>query len=101
MSDTIVKSEAPWGYCTANGRAIPRDWHTLNSELANKSKQPTGGWLSFLPLILAAWDVTMSIERWIRFKEHIQWTNEQHQLTETGGYLRSQPDDQGYHFNKL
>ncbi len=37
----------------------------------------------------------------LRFKEHIQWASDQNQLAEVGGYLRSLPEDQWYHFGEL
>ena len=68
MSDTTETFESLWEYCTANGRAIPRDWHKLYEMLANKRQKPSGGWIPSLPLILAAWDATMPIEKQLRFE---------------------------------
>ena len=75
MSESPETYESVWAYCTANSRAIPRDWHKLYEMLANKRQKPSGGWTPSLPLILAAWDVTMPIEKQLRFKEHIQWAS--------------------------
>ena len=90
-----------WGYCTANKRAIPRDWNRLYQLLANKRPKPSGGWEPSLPLILAAWDVTMPIEKQLRFKEHIEWARDQGQLAEIGKYLRSLVEDDWYHFGEM
>lgn len=101
MSDTSETFESLWDHCTANGRAIPRDWHKLYEMLSNKRQNPSGGWTPSLPLILAAWDVTMPIEKQLRFKEHIQWARDNNQLAEIASYLRSLAEDQWYHFGEL
>jgi hypothetical protein len=100
MSDTDT-FETLWDYCTANGRAIPRDWHNFYEMLANKRQKPSGGWEPSLPLILAAWDVTMPIEKQLRFKEHVQWAHDNGQINEVGAYLRSLPEGEWYHFGEL
>ena len=101
MSEHTETMESLWDYCTANGRAIPRDWYKLYEMLVNKQQKPSGGWTPSLPLILAAWDVTMPIEKHLRFKEHIEWAHEQRQLDEIGGYLRSLPENQWFHFGEI
>jgi hypothetical protein len=101
MSEPPEAFGSLWAYCTANGRAIPRDWQKLYGLLVNKRQNPSGGWTPSLPLILAAWDVTTPIEKQLRFKEHIQWAHENDQLNEIGGYLRSLPEEQWYHFGEL
>ena len=65
--------ESLWEHCTANNRAVPRDWHRLYEMLKDKQQNSAGGWEPSLPLILAAWHVTMPIEKQLRFKEHIRW----------------------------
>ena len=101
MSDPPEAFEPLWAYCTANGRAIPRDWQKLYGLLVNKRQNASGGWTPSLPQILAAWAVTTPIEKQLRFKEHIQWARENDQLNEIGGYLRSLPEEQWYHFGEL
>ena len=101
MNESPETFDSLWAYCTANGRAIPRDWHKVYEMLANKCQKPSGGWIPSLPLILAAWDVTMPIEKQLRFKEHIQWASDQNQMAEIGSYLRSLPEDQWYHFGEM
>jgi hypothetical protein len=101
MSDTTETFQSLWAYCTANGRAIPRDWQRLYEMLDNKRQKPSGGWIPSLPLILAAWDATMPIEKQLRFKEHIQWASDKNQLNEIGSYLRSLPEGEWYHFGEI
>jgi hypothetical protein len=67
--------------------------------LTNNRQQPSWGWEPPLPLILAAWHVTMPIEKQLRFKEHIQWSHDNGQIDEIGRYLRSLPEQ--YHFGEL
>jgi hypothetical protein len=93
--------ETLWKYCTANNRVIPRDWNKLYNLLKNKKQKPTGGWEPSLPLILAAWDITMPIEKQHRLKEHIQWAIDNNQNEEVGNYLRSLQEDDWYHFGDL
>lgn len=90
-----------WAYCSANKRAIPRDWQRLYEMLADKKQKPSGGWEPPLPLILAAWHETMPVEKQLRFKEHIQWAADHSQLDEVGAYLRALPEEQWFHFGEL
>jgi hypothetical protein len=90
-----------WAYCSANKRAIPREWQRLYEMLANKKQKPSGGWEPPLPLILAASHETMPIEKQLRFKEHIQWAADHNQLDEVGTYLRALPEEQWFHFGEL
>jgi hypothetical protein len=93
--------ETLWGYCTASGRVIPRDWNKLYEMLRKRRQKPSGGWEPPLPLILAAWHTTMPIEKQLRFKEHIEWAEDQGQLDEIGRYLRSLKEADWYHFGEL
>jgi hypothetical protein len=43
----------------------------------------------------------MPIEKQLRFKEHIQWAQDNQQIAEIGLYLRSLPEEQWYHFGEL
>jgi len=101
MSAALETFESLWGYCTAAERVVPRDWRKLYDMLANKRRKPSGGWTPALPLILAAWEVTMPIEKQLRFKEHIEWARDNSQLDEIGRHLRSLPEAGWYHFGEL
>lgn len=90
-----------WAYCSENERAIPQDWKRLYDMLADKRRSPSGGWEPPLPLILAAWDCTMPIEKQLRFKEHIQWACEHGQANQIGNWLRSLREDEWFHFGEL
>ncbi len=93
--------ETLWQYCLENNRVIPTDWNGLYNRLKNKKQKPSGGWEPSLPLILAAWDVTIPIEKQLRFKEHIKWAADNGQIEEIGLYLRSLTEDKWYHFGEL
>ena len=69
--------------------------------LKDTRQKATGGWEPSLPLILAAWDFTMPIEKHLRFKEHVQWATDHGQTQEIGNYLRSLPEGDWYHFGEL
>lgn len=93
--------ESLWTYCTAQNRIIPRDWNRLYNLLHNKRQKAGGGWEPPLPLILAAWDEAMPIEKQLRFKEHILWAEKQNQLNEIGFYLRKLNESEWYHFGEI
>ncbi len=93
--------ETLWQFCTDNNRAVPKDWNKLYEMLKNKKQKPSGGWEPSLPLILEAWDVTMTIEKQLRFKEHIQWATNNGQIEEIASYLKSLPEAEWYHFGEL
>lgn len=93
--------ETLWDYCTANDRVIPQDWNKLYKKLANRRQLSSGSWEPALPLILAAWHVTMPLEKHLRFKEHIEWARDQGQLAEIGKYLRSLDEGEWYHYGEL
>lgn len=101
MKSPVETFESLWDCCTANKRAIPRDWNKFYQLLENKRQKPSGGWEPSLPLILAAWDATMPIEKQLRFKEHIEWARDQDQLVQIGKYLRSLDEGDWYHFGEL
>jgi hypothetical protein len=93
--------ETLWIYCTANNRAIPKDWNKLWHLLLNKKQKPSGGWEPPLPLILAAWFETSPLEKHLRFREHILWAEKNNQLAEIGTYLKSLSESDWYHFGEL
>jgi len=93
--------EALWSFCASNDRVIPRDWYKLYKMLANKRQMSSGGMEPSLPLILAAWHVTMPLEKHLRFKEHIEWARDQGQLAKIGAYLRSLDEGDWYHYGEL
>jgi hypothetical protein len=41
--------DALLAYCSANKRAIPKDWQKFYELLADKKKKPSGGWEPPLP----------------------------------------------------
>lgn len=93
--------ESLWEYCITNYRAIPKDWNKLYSMLINKRQKPSGGWEPSLPLILAAWDITMPIEKQLRFKEHVLWAEKNGQLAQIASYLKGLKESDWYHFGEL
>jgi hypothetical protein len=92
---------ALWSFCTKNNRVVPKDWNKLYRRLTNKRQLPSGGWEPALPLILAAWHETTPIEKQLRFKEHIEWANNQGQIEDIGIYLRRLGEHDWYHFGEL
>jgi len=103
MSIATESSDSLWAYCTENNRMVPRpqEWTKLHSILANRRQLPSGGWEPPLPLILAAWDCTMPIEKHQRFREHIQWASDHNQLDEVGAFLRALPEEKWAHFGEI
>lgn len=93
--------ETLWEYCISKNRVIPRDWNKLYGLLKNKKQRSSGGWEPSLPLMLGAWRTTLPIEKQLRFKEHIQWANDNGQIADIGAYLRSLAEDGWYHFGEF
>ncbi|MCH7225107.1 hypothetical protein [Haloferula sp. A504] len=91
-----------WEVCTANKRLVPMPdpWNQLYGMLKNTRRKPSGGWEPPLPLILAAWDESMPIQKQLRFKEHLKWAEGQGQLQEVGAFLRSLSEEQWCHFGE-
>jgi hypothetical protein len=92
-----------WQFCTTNNRLVPmpQQWNELYSRLKNTRQKPSGGWEPPLPLILGAWDYSTPIEKQLRFKEHLHWAQEQGQLEEIDGFLRSLTETQWCHFGEI
>ena len=103
MSIDTETFDSLWAYCTENNRMVPmpQEWTKLHSMLANRRQKASGGWEPPLPLILAAWDCTMPIEKQLRFREHIRWASDQNQLDEVGAVLRALPEEKWVHFGEI
>lgn len=103
MSEASSAFESVWAYCISKNRLVPMppQWNELYKMLRNTGQKPSGGWEPSLPLILAAWQNSMPIEKQLRFKEHLKWAEQQHQLTEIDKYLRALPESQWCHFGEI
>lgn len=103
MTDTAAAFDALWADCTANNRLVPMppQWNQLYGLLNNTRQKPSGGWEPPLPLILAAWHHTMPIEKQLRFKEHLEWAQQNDQLAQIGAFLRALPESQWCHFGEV
>ncbi|MCM8622261.1 MAG: hypothetical protein NFW16_11145 [Candidatus Accumulibacter sp.] len=103
MSDTAEAFDALWADCTANRRLVPMppQWNQLYGLLKNTRLKPSCGWEPPLPLILAAWHHTMPIEKQLRFKEHLEWAQQNDQLAQVGAFLRALREDQWCHLGEV
>lgn len=103
MSSNIETFDSLWAYCTENNRMVPmpQEWTRLHSMLANRRQKASGAWEPPLPLILAAWDCTMPIEKQLRFQEHVRWATDHNQLGEVGAFLRALPEEKWVHFGEV
>ena len=54
-----------WEYCQVNGRLVPMPtpWNRLYELLRDRRRKASGGWEPALPLILAAWEHSLPIEK--------------------------------------
>lgn len=95
--------EELWAYCTSNRRLVPLppEWAKLHGMLKGARQLPSGGWEPAAPLILAAWEFTMPIEKQLRFQEHIEWARDHCQLDEIGRFLRALPESKWVHFGEV
>jgi hypothetical protein len=102
MPSTDQTLDSLWTHCTARNRLVPMpaQWSTLYGMLKNTRQKPSGGWEPPLPLILAAWDGSMPIEKQLRFKEHLHWAEAQKQLPEISAFLLSLPEEQWCHLGE-
>ena len=102
MSEVNETLDSLWAFCTSENRLVPQPehWNKLFQMLKNTRQKPTGGWEP-LPLILAAWHHSMPLEKQLRFKDHLQWANDQGQLQEVGKYLRSLKEYEWCHFGEI
>jgi len=103
MSSETETIESLWSYCIANKRLVPMPqlWNQLYGLLKNTRQKPTGGWVPPLPLILAAWNTTIPIDKQLRFKEHLQWAQENGQLDQIGKFLRALREEEWCHFGEV
>ena len=90
-------------YCGTLNRLVPMpsQWNELYGMLKNTRQKPSGGWVPPLPLILGAWHHSMPIEKQLRFREHLEWAQQQGQIGEVGAYLRSLTEEQWCHFGEV
>ena len=103
MSDSSDTFESLWAFCSSENRLVPmpEQWAEFFNMLKNSRQKATGGWEPPLPLILAAWHHSMPIEKQLRFEQHLQWANEQGQISEVGRYLRSLSEKDWCHFGEI
>lgn len=101
MPDLSDKAQALVEYCQEKGRFCPQPmyWDRLWQMLPDRKQKVSGGWSPPLPLILAAWDHAVGIEKMIRLRDHIQWADERSFVDEVDTYLRSLTEEQWYHGN--
>lgn len=101
MTSTSKSFETVWELCNSNGRVcpMPTPWNQLFKMLKDTKQNSDGGWTPSLPLILNAWHETSSMEKQLRFKEHIQWASDNNQLEEIENFLRSLTEDDWLHDN--
>ena len=79
---------------------MPPQCSELHGMLKDQRRNPEGGWIPPAPLILAAWECTMPIEKQMRFKEHLEWASSKGQLEEVEAFLRSLAENQWCHFGE-
>ena len=100
MSDRSEIFQQLLDYCQAGGRVcpVPDKWHELYQMLPNKKRNGLG-WEPALPLILGAWWDTPLLLKVLRFREHLEWADDQGIIQTADSFLRSLPEDQWYHGN--
>lgn len=92
-----------WDYCVSENRIVPKPdaWNRLYGILRNTRQKPSGGWEPPLPLILGAWNHSSPIEKQLRFKEHLEWAEQQDQMQEVAVFLRSLSENQWCHWGEV
>jgi hypothetical protein len=86
-------------YVKANGRACPQPmrWSTL-WEMLPRRRRAGPGWEPALPLILAVWWDTPTLQKHLRFLEHLEWAYSHGGIDEVDTYLRPLPESDWFHF---
>jgi hypothetical protein len=80
---------------------MPVKWNDLFGMLKNTRQNPDGGWTPSLPLILSGWEHTVPLQKYLVFKEHIQWGQINNQLEEIGKYLRALSETEWAHYGEV
>ena len=82
-------------FCSRNGRVCPQPqkWNELWEMLPDRTRVGLG-WKPPLPLILAAWWETSSIEKKDRLKDHLIYAYQKGIMNEIDQFLRDLPDEQ-------
>lgn len=88
------------GYVQKEGRIcpLPDKWNQLWKTLPNK-RRVGSSWIPPLPLILAAWDHSSSIEKMLRLKQHIEYAAKHGVLDKVETYLKNLPTEDWYKGN--
>lgn len=80
---------------------MPLKWNDLFGMLKNTKQNSDGGWTPSLPLILAGWEHTVPLQKYLVLKEHIQWASDNNQIEEIGIYLRSLQEEDWAHYGEI
>jgi hypothetical protein len=88
--------ETLWGYCASNSRVcpMPMKWNDLFNTLKGHENLN-------LPLILNGWEMSSSLEKHMRFEEHIKFAATHDQLDEVGKYLRTLSEEDWAHYGEI
>jgi hypothetical protein len=94
--------ENVWTFCTSNGRIcpIPKKWNELYQLLKNKKQNPNGSWEPPLPPILGSWYDTPYLFKLLVFRGHIEWANNQDQITIILDFLKSLKEEEWFHYGE-
>lgn len=98
MADTV---ESIMHQCQETERVCPnpQQWNILWELLPDRQRKG-GGWSPPAPLILVAWHDTTSLEKMIRFKEHLEWAKSHGALPSVAQYLLSLSEDDWHHLGE-
>lgn len=80
---------------------MPPEWAQLYNLLTETRQERRKESKPAAPLILAAWDCTMPIEKRLRLKEHLLWAADHGLLEQLATFLRALPEDKWAHFGEL
>ena len=98
MNEKTTKEtfESLWEYCISNNHVcpIPLKWNSLFNMLKNNDQLN-------LPLILNGWEMSSSLEKNLRFKEHVQSASHTKQLDEVKNYLSSLSEEDWVNYLSL
>lgn len=82
----------------SNGRICPQPqrWNDLYQMLPN-TRRVGNGWEPPLPLILGAWWDTPDLSKAMRFREHLEWANQNGVIDSVFAFLLALPEGEWHH----
>ena len=87
-------------FAQKNNRVCPHKWLEMYELLPNRRRNPNGGSIPPLPLILAAWWETTPEQKMMRLREHIEYADKNGAIDAVNKFLRSLKESEWHHIGE-